>query len=168
MSRLPSGLRWREDVLPDDPQKVADLVDATGFFNREERVIAVELVEERIARGPASGYDFLFAELEDVLAGYACFGRTPGTVSSYDLYWIVVSPRLQGSGVGSALLARLETTISREGGTQVWVDTSGRSQYEPTRSFYLGRGFHQEARLVDFYAPGDDKLILGKRLAVLS
>ncbi len=168
MSRLPSSLRWREEALPDDPQKVADLVDATGFFNSEEREIAVELVEERIARGPASGYDFLFAEVEGVLAGYACFGHTPGTVSSYDLYWIVVSPRLQGSGVGSALLAKLETTIGREGGTQVWVDTSGRPQYESTRAFYLSRGFREEARLVDFYAPGDDKLILVKRFAVLS
>ena len=160
MSRSLADLRWREGGSAADIGRVSSLVDATGFFSREEGEVAIELVGERLEKGEASGYAFLFAEREEELLGYACYGRTPGTVSSYDLYWIVGSPAHQGSGVGSSLLTEVESRIRRAGGTQIWIDTSGRAQYEPTRAFYRRRGYRQEARLRDFYAPGDDKLIL--------
>ena len=70
---------FREEVRPEDRQAVGRLVRATGFFSEEEIGIAVELVEERLARGDASGYFFLFAEEGDRLLGYACFGPIPGT-----------------------------------------------------------------------------------------
>jgi ribosomal protein S18 acetylase RimI-like enzyme len=168
MRPFAADLHWRERVSASDVGRVSSLVEATGFFSREEREVAIELVDERLEKGEASGYAFLFAEGEEELLGYACYGRTPGTVSSYDLYWIVVSPSHQGSGVGSCLLTEVESRIRGAGGTQIWIDTSGRAQYAPTRAFYRKRGYRQEARLSDFYAPGDDKLILVKRLAVVS
>lgn len=36
--------------------------------------------------------------------------------------------------------------------------------YAPTRKFYTSLGYAEEARLADFYAPGDDKVIYGMRL----
>jgi ribosomal protein S18 acetylase RimI-like enzyme len=156
-------LRWRDRVVPEDAERVAGLVEATGFFSREEEEIAVELVEERLAGGEASGYSFLFAESGSDLVGYTCYGHTPGTATSYDLYWIVVAPRSQRAGIGGRLLTESESRIWRAGGTQIWVDTSGRAQYRPTREFYLRHGYEQAARLVDFYSAGDDKLILVKR-----
>ncbi|MGH7286410.1 MAG: hypothetical protein ACREI8_00100, partial [Myxococcota bacterium] len=47
----------------------------------------------------------------------------------------------------------------------VYVETSGRRDYEPTRAFYERAGYVAEARLADFYAPGDDKIVYVKALA---
>jgi ribosomal protein S18 acetylase RimI-like enzyme len=59
---------------------------------------------------------------------------------------------------------RVEAAIRRMGGRRISVETSTRDLYAPTRSFYRKVGFHEEAVLADFYAPGDGKAILVKVL----
>jgi D-alanine-D-alanine ligase len=157
-------IRYREEVRPEDREAVGRLVRATGFFSEEEAEIAVELVDERLAKGEASGYFFLFAEEEGRLAGYACFGPIPGSLHSYDLYWIAVEPNEQGRGLGRKLLDASEGIMARHGARRVYADTSSRPQYEPTRTFYLACGYLREAFLADFYAPGDGKVIFVKAL----
>jgi GNAT superfamily N-acetyltransferase len=156
---------FREEVTPGDRHAVDRLVRATGFFSEEEIGIAVELVEERLAKGDASGYFFLFAEEGERLIGYTCFGPIPGTSHSFDLYWIAVDPGEQGRGVGRKLMAQSEMLMARRGGMHVYADTSSRPQYGPTRAFYLSCGYLQEAFLADFYAPGDGKVIFVKSLS---
>jgi len=160
-----SGRTLRETVAPADREAVGGIVRATGFFSEEEAAIAEELVAERLAKGPDSGYDFLFAEGDGRLRGYACFGPIPGSVHSFDLYWIVVAPEEQGRGLGRTLLAAAEERMHIAGARRIYVETSSRPQYEPTRRFYRACGYCQEAVLTDFYAPGDGKLILCKLLA---
>lgn len=163
----PGGARLaiREDPIPEDAAAVEGLVAATGFFSADEVRVARELVEERLAKGLASGYRFLFATDGDRLAGYACFGEVPATRSSFDLYWIAVDPARQRTGLGRSLVAEAERRIALLGGTRVYVDTSGRGQYAPTRAFYERAGYAKAAILEDFFAPGDDKVIYVKVLA---
>ena len=161
----PEQATWRRQVAPADAKAVGELVRATGFFSDEEAEIAVELVLERLERGEASGYDFLLAEDQAGLAGYACFGRIPGTQASFDLYWIAVRPSSQGRGLGRELLARGEALIAEQGGARIYVDTSSRPQYEPTRAFYLACGSRVAATLPDFYALGDGKVVFCKVLS---
>lgn len=163
-----STLFFRENVTPADREAVGRLVRATGFFSEEESGIAVELVDERLAKGEASGYLFLFAEEGGRLLGYACFGPIPGTLHSFDLYWIAVDPGEQGRGVGRRLMALSERVIAQRGGMRVYADTSSRPQYEPTRAFYLACGYDRAAFLADFYAPGDGKAIFVKPLSAWS
>ncbi|MDR3640443.1 MAG: GNAT family N-acetyltransferase [Humidesulfovibrio sp.] len=162
---------WRTRVLPGDAEAVRRLVEATGFFNAEEIIIAGELVQEHLAKGDASGYFYVFAEggEEDGgprrgLAGYACFGPTPGTADSFDLYWIAVDPRVQGQGLGGLILARAEADMAARGARGIYVETSSRGQYQPTRGFYEKHGYAARARLNGFYQAGDDKIIYNKRL----
>ena len=150
---------FREEAKPEDREAVGRLVRATGFFSEEEAEIAEELIEERLARGDASGYFFLFAEAGDLLLGYACFGPIPGSMHSFDLYWIAVSPGEQGRGIGRRLMAAAERLMAKRGACRIYADTSSRPQYEPTRSFYLACGYRKAAFLNDFYAPGDGKVI---------
>src|SRR3977135_447998 len=84
------GQPWvlRFDVRPSDSNAVRSIVDRTGFFRPDEVDVAVELVDEHLKRGTASGYHFVFAESEGVVVGYACYGPIVCTVSSFDLYWI--------------------------------------------------------------------------------
>ncbi|TSA45232.1 MAG: GNAT family N-acetyltransferase [Deltaproteobacteria bacterium] len=159
-----NSITYRDDVKPGDLKAVGLLVRATGFFSEEEIGIALELVEERLAKGDASGYFFLFAEEENRLIGYACFGPISGTVHSFDLYWIAVDPAEQGRGIGRMLMAASERIMAGRGARLIYADTSSRPQYESTRAFYLSCGYVQEAFLADFYAPGDGKVIFVKPL----
>jgi len=163
---MPEGrtITYRQEVRREDRETVRRLVHATGFFSEEEEEIAVELVEERLERGEASGYLFLFAEEGGRLLGYTCFGPIPGSCHSYDLYWIAVDPDQQGMGLGKGIMAATERIMARRGARRVYADTSSRPQYEPTRAFYLSCGYNQEALLADFYAPGDGKVIFTKPL----
>ena len=162
LRQIPCHLRI--NVLPGDIQAVRSLVERTGFFHCDEVDIAVELVNDHLAHGPASGYHFVFADLNPGLVGYACYGPVPCTQASYDLYWIVVDPEFQRHGVGRALMSAAESRIATAGGERVYIDTSGREQYAPTRAFYETNGYQCEARLKDFYAPGDDRVIYTKVL----
>jgi len=149
----------RNALIAGDRGAIESLVAGTGFFHPAEVAVAVELVDERLARGPASGYEFLLAELDGEVIGYACYGPIACTTGSYDLFWIAVDARFQRHGVGRLLMRAAETEVARLGGRRIYIDTSGKPQYEPTRAFYERNGFVCEARLVDFYAPGDDRVI---------
>jgi ribosomal protein S18 acetylase RimI-like enzyme len=157
-----TSIALRDEVRAADRAAVQRIVERTGFFRPDEVAIAVELVDDRLARGTASGYHFVLADIQDVVAGYACFGSIACTVASYDLYWVAVDPQFQRQGVGRLLLAAVESRIVSAGGGRVYIDTSGRAQYSPTRAFYERSGFRCEARLNDFYATGDDRLIYAK------
>jgi ribosomal protein S18 acetylase RimI-like enzyme len=138
------------------------LTAATGLFRPEEVAIAVELLDDALAGD--DDYRFLGAYAEDALVGYACWGPTPGTSGTFDLYWIVVDPASQGKGVGTELLRAVEAKLRTDDGRLIVVETSSRGQYAPTRAFYERRGYVQAARLPGYYAPGDDLIIYLKDL----
>lgn len=158
------GPGLRRAVTAADEASVGELVQATGFFSAEEVGIARELVRGRLQFGAASGYEFVFAEAGERLAGYACWGRTEQTVCGWDVYWLAVDPRLQRGGIGTLLMRHVEAEIAAAGGGDIWLETAGRDLYAPTRAFYERLDYTLEARLRDYYAVGDDKLIYVKRL----
>ena len=158
------GLTFRRDICSEDIERVRKLVAITGFFSPEEVEVAVELVEERLAKGEASGYHFMVAEHYGRFIGYTCYGPIPCTQSSFDIYWIAVHPDYQGRGVGRQLLKETERRIKDGGGFRIYVDTSQRVQYASTRAFYERCGYRVESLLLDFYAQGDGKVIYCKQL----
>jgi ribosomal protein S18 acetylase RimI-like enzyme len=160
-----SNICFREHVQPDDADAVRCLAESTGFFRADETRVAVELVEEKLRDGEKSSYRFLFAECGGQTLGYACFGEIPCTIGSYDLYWIVVDPNRQGEGVGRNLMEKTEAEVAVRGGRRIYVETSSTARYLPTRCFYERCGYSVAARLTDFYAPGDSKLIYVKAVA---
>lgn len=125
--------------------------------------VALELIDAAIA-DPAGDYRVLIAELDGRVAGYVCFGPTPMTQSTWDLYWIVTHPEARGQGVARALVGRMEVEIRAQGGAQVRVETSLTDSYGAAHAFYERLGYPVLARLPDFYKPGDDLLILMKKL----
>ncbi|MGD9124968.1 MAG: GNAT family N-acetyltransferase [Desulfarculaceae bacterium] len=161
---MQSRLTWRTEPKSADVQAVERLAADSGFFNPEEVAIARELVQERLAKGNPSGYLFLFAEEKSRLLGYACYGPIAGTKASWDLFWIVVKQTLRSQGIGDLVLRETERRAAQQGATRLYVETSSREQYGPTRGFYMDRGYAVEAVLRDFYAPGDDKIIFVKML----
>jgi ribosomal protein S18 acetylase RimI-like enzyme len=162
--------------------RVREILHATAVFRPEEIDVALELFDETFAftaRGvgptatswiaPTVGspdYEFVGAFTSSgQLAGYACYGPTAGTDRTYDLYWIAVHPDAQGRGGGSTLMAEVEHRLASRGARLVVVETSGRTEYAPTRRFYESRGYAPAARVREFYAPGDDRLVFTKRFS---
>lgn len=160
-----ADLTFRDTPVLDDIRAVREMTEGTGFFRPDEVAVAAELVEERLAKGVASGYHFWFAELGGRLAGYVCFGPTPCTIGSYDLYWIVVDKGCQGRGLGLKLASMAEDSIREKGGKRLYVETSGKDQYRSTRQFYKRAGYFEVVILPDFYDVGDSKVIFQKNLA---
>ncbi len=167
------------DLTSTDTERILTLTRATGVFRDEELEIAAEVFRDCVAApGPTGGmisssrsddplpprpYYALGAELDGELMGWICWGQTPCTEGTWDLYWLAVDPAAHGMGVGTALVNEMErrlTGIAR----LISVDTSGRADYDPTRAFYAARGYLAVARVPDFYAPGDDQVIFTKAL----
>jgi len=152
------------ELMPSDRKPLVGLLKATGFFNKEEIGVAMELVADRLALGEHSHYRFAVAERGADVVGYAAWGPIPGTSESADLYWIAVAPAAQGHGVGRALLAESERWMAESGRVRIYVETAGRPQYAPTRAFYNACGYRVAAELEDFYSPGDAKVVFLKVL----
>ncbi len=154
----------RYEVVSTDESEVRTIVDSTGFFHDYEVDIAVELVQERLRRGDTSGYFFAFAEQNGVPVGYSCYGPIACTADSYDVFWIAVRKSHQRHGLGRWLMELTEQLIADAGGRRIYVETSGRPDYQPTRSFYERCQYQKAAELPDFYAEGDSKVIYVKVL----
>lgn len=150
-------------LQPAHRSRIESIVRATGVFSDAEVDVAMELFDST-----DEDYEFFgaFQGEDDTLVGYACFGVTPATDRTYDLYWIVVHPDAQRSGAGSALMNAVEHTLQERRARMVVVETSSREEYAATMKFYDGRGYREAARVRDFYAVGDDRVVLTRRLAV--
>lgn len=158
----------RCEVTDSDRQLVRQIVESTGYFSAAEADVAIELVEERLAKGDSSGYHFLFMDIEGSPAGYACFGPIACTVHSFDIYWIAVHKDYQRAGIGRRLMELCEDRIRQMNGRQIYVETSGREQYASTRHFYHRCGYEIAAVFPDFYDQGDDKMVFLKVVEINS
>jgi ribosomal protein S18 acetylase RimI-like enzyme len=139
----------------EDRDRVHAMVEATGVFRADEVDVALEVFDDAVA-APGVDYHALGAYDDDRLVGFTLFGPTPCTVTTWDLYWIVVGPEVHRLGVGRRLMAASEEAIARRGGRLVVVETSSRENYGPTRSFYEALGYDRAAHIAEYYAASDD------------
>ncbi len=160
------NLTWRQDVTAADQGAVEELLRSTGFFYGNEIEIARELVEARLHQGQASGYEFLMAEHKGRLIGYGCFGPIPLTSHRFDIYWLAVAKDWQNQTIGRQLLIRMEQMIKADKGEIIFIETAGRALYEPTRQFYLRQGYTEVARIPDYYADQDDRVVFMKKFGI--
>lgn len=159
-----NNVTYRNEVKPSDIEAVGEIVRSTNFFNTEEIEVAMGLVEETVETGKASGYEFLFAEIDGKVVGYTCYGRIPCTKHSFDLYWIATHQDFRGMGIGKELMDKTEQAIKAIGGCGVYVETSSKELYHPTRSFYLKMNYTEKALFEDFYDKDDGKVVYVKFL----
>lgn len=146
-----------------DFDPIRSLVIATNVFNPDEIDIAVELMEIYLNDAQQKDYEMYTAVDDDQkVLGYICIGPTPATTSTFDLYWIAVSPETQAKGVGTALLDHVEQLLKSREGRLLIAETSSTSKYQKTRSFYERKGFQMLAHIREYYKPGDDLIIYGK------
>lgn len=147
---------------------VREILEDTGVFREDEVAVALEVLDSYLDH-PGQDYTAVGAFTHDgKLLGYVCYGPTPCTLGTWDLYWIAVAPGTQRTGVGTRLLQEVEGRLARERARLVIIETSSQPIYEKTRNFYLRHGYPEIARVTDFYSDGDDRVIYAKRIEPLT
>jgi len=157
-------IEYRYFLKPLDKKYIREILDSTKVFFDFEINTALEIVDEYFQKEDKSGYYFILAELEGKVIGYVNYGMVPCTQTSWDIYWIAVKKDIMNKGMGSELMARTEEMIKKMKGKNIWIETSSRKDYDPTRAFYEKLNYTIEAELKDFYAAGDHKVIYHKPL----
>jgi len=150
-------------IAAKDREQLAELLGRIDTFSPPEVSCALELIDLALTSNK-SDYQVLVALKGNKVVGYICYGPTPMTVGTFDLYWIASAPEVRGQGVGSALVAAMEGDLRKRGARLLRVETSAMEAYGPTRGFYEAMQYKEEARFRDFYKVGEDLIILSKRL----
>ncbi len=151
-------------LQPGDREPLAQMLGRIEQFTPEERACALELVDVSLERPQQPDYLFLIAHEGGQVVGYICYGPTPMTQGTFDLYWIASDPRARTKGVGTRLLHAMERDLEARGARLIRVETSSQEGYGKTHAFYEKHHYAEAARLPDFYKPGDDLVTLTKRL----
>lgn len=148
----------------EDKPAIMQILRAIPEFTPEEVIVAEEVIDCYLQDLSGSGYHAFVAGISSSVGGYICYGPTPLTKGTWDIYWVAVDIKRQGHGLGHALMAFAEGKIGENQGRLIIVETSGKPEYEKTRNFYSSLNYKLVGQIADFYAPGDDKLFLEKRL----
>ena len=146
-------LHLADQVFGVDEVEVArELIVAATVESRDYRI----LLADNSAHGSADGFAGI--------AGYVCYGPTPMTQATYDLYWIGCYAHARGHGVASSLIRAMEVDLRSRGGSAVRVETEDGPEYLTARRLYERLDYPIAAHLPDFYRPGDGLVIYYKRL----
>jgi ribosomal protein S18 acetylase RimI-like enzyme len=143
---------------------IEGILRRAGVFREAEVAVALEVLDVYLHKPGQQDYQVYTASRAGVPAGYVCFGRNTMTEGTFELYWIAVDPEQHRHGIGRSLMTLAEYEAARQGGRMVVVETSSREDYHGTRKFYHGLGYRQAALVPDYYAVGDGKVILTKKL----
>jgi ribosomal protein S18 acetylase RimI-like enzyme len=158
------GMKIRS-LVEKDRARLFSMLIMTRSFTSEEIEVAMELIDIVLKDPIQRDYKIhCMVDDQDQIIGYVCYGPTPMTQGTFDLYWIAVDPDFQKQGAGSILLDSLEEMVKTEGGRMILADTSTIPHYEKTRGFYLKNGFQEVGRVPDYYYPGNDRITFCKKL----
>ncbi len=150
----------------DEKETLVTLAQATGFFDSEE----VQVVREMLTAyfdAPESE-EYIWSVYREAPGGpplgFVCYGPSSFSDGTYEIYWIAVDPEHQSRKIGTALLRSVEEDLQGRRARHLYLETSDREQYAPTRAFYERRGYEEVAHLLDYYRIGDGKVIYRKVL----
>src|SRR3981189_813624 len=113
------------EILPiaaKDRESLAALLRRIDTFSPPEVSCALELIDLALSSNKAD-YQIRVATKGDSVVGYVCYGPTPRTEGTFDLYWIAAAPEVRGQGVGSALVASMEGDLRKRGARLIRVET---------------------------------------------
>ncbi|MEL7279879.1 MAG: GNAT family N-acetyltransferase [Pseudomonadota bacterium] len=143
----------------DDVAALQAIVDATGLF-------PPDLVPNLLApvfAGETTEF-WRTARMEDLVVGFCYTMPEMLAEGAWNIAAIAVAQGKQGRGIGKALLGAVEHELRARGQRLVIVDTSSTEDFAETRAFYLNAGYEEEARIRDFWADDDDKVVFRKVL----
>ena len=159
-----------------DPPSDASTIRAASHADQRalERIIsAVELFPAEMLGGMIAPYladdgsagEFWLTDDDGGPVGVAYCAPERMTNGTWNLLMIAVHPDKQRQGRGAALIDAVERQVAARDGRVVLIETSGLGSFEGQRALYRRLGYAEEARIRDFYEPGNDKVVFWKALA---
>ena len=155
-------MKLRSFLKSEDLPALTEMLHGVGVFTAAEIDCCLSLAKETL--DGSDEYSWLLAEEEDRIQALICYGPVALTERTYDLYWILRSPKAKSRGAAAAVLQAAEGDLRNKKARLFVLNTSGTSPYEPAHQFYQRHGFELSARIPEYYRPGDDLLIFTKRL----
>jgi ribosomal protein S18 acetylase RimI-like enzyme len=118
--------------------------------------------------GTLPDHHWVVAESGNAVVGGGYHAPEPFGDRVWNLYFLAVHPEAHGRGVGGRIVTHVVERLraAGEGVARVLlVETSSTPQYDGARAFYLAHGFVEEARIREFYGPGDDKIVFWRAVS---
>jgi ribosomal protein S18 acetylase RimI-like enzyme len=154
-------IRAREQELP----AIEGILRRAGAFQEPEIAVGLEVLESFFLRPSLQDSQVYTASLAGVPVGYVRFGRNTLTDGVFELSWLAVDPGHRRRGVGRSLITLAEYEATRQGGRMMVVEVPSREECYPARKLCHDLGYRQAALVPDYYAVGDGKVILVRKLA---
>jgi len=151
-------------TAPDDSAAILNLAIEAGMFPAHETDALSNVLADYFNGKLHDGHTWMSDEEAGELRGVVYYAPDVIADRTWYIYMIAVHPKFQGQGHGAALMQYVETTLQRSGQRLLLVETSGLPAYDRTQTFYKKCGYEKEARIRDFYAAGDDKIVFRKVL----
>ncbi len=150
-------------ITKEDKPAVMQILRTTPEFTTVDVQVAEELIDIYLDDPTGSGYH-IFVAVTDSVVGYVCYGPTPLTEGTWDIFWLAVAKERRGQGLGRMLMGFAEDRIREAKGRLIIIETSSIPSYDRTRAFHQSIGFKIICQIRDFYSIGDDLVIMEKRL----
>ena len=152
-------------TIATDSDALMSIVESSGQFDTDG-IAHVKSTLEQYFNGESQDIWLTADDSEPVAVAYcAPEAVTDGT---WNLLMLWTRKDREGQGHGSALVEKVEHYLAARGARLLIVETSGLPAFETARAFYSKCGFQQEARIKNFFAAGDDKLVYTKAVASAS
>jgi ribosomal protein S18 acetylase RimI-like enzyme len=148
----------------EDKAALLTVANAIGFQPDELEALTKMLAGYLSGNSDSDRFWITDDDDEDGPVGVAYCEPERMTDQTWNLLLIAIRPDYQGKGRGRKLLRYVEETLKVRGGRMLLVETL--ASFDRTRAFYAKCGFEEEARIRDFYAAGDDKIVFRKVLNV--
>ncbi len=151
-------------IHPVDTPSLVALSESSGLFHADELGAIQEMLDEYHATKVNAGHQILAYDEGGTLLGIAYFCPREFTDRVWELLMIAVDAARQRQGIGSQLLLAVEKAVKTANGRQMLIETSDKSSFERTRSFYRKHGYAEVARIPDYFTEGDGKASFIKRM----
>lgn len=144
----------------------ADDIPALGQILDQTELFPSEMLKEMLMPALDGSHPALWltAHLDGSAIGFSYTEPEMLAEGAWNMPAIAIAPDHQGKGHGADLVRATEAQLRQNAQRLLIVETSGLAAYAATRRFYDTAGYDQEARIRDFWADGDDKVIFRKRL----
>ena len=148
-----------KSTIHDDIGGLTAVLDGTGLFPSE-------MLADMLAPALSGDTDALWltCHIGQEAVGFCYTQPEELADGTWNMLALAIHPDLQGQGLGAALVRKAEQDLKDRRQRILIVETSGTDDFVLTRKFYAQNGFEEEARIRDFWADGDDKVIYRKAL----
>ena len=149
----------------EDTPAILNLAIETAMF-LPDQVAPIEAILNDVHAGNAGleHYVAVKTNAANIPIGAVYFSADGMAERKWDLWMISVAPDQQRGGIGRALINYTEAQVMQAKGRLLLIETSSQTKYVPTHAFYRSLGYREVARIPDFYADADDKIIFSKHL----